>query len=146
MTRLGISLLICTMLLGCGDDDGSSELSGSVSRIYSLAYDTTRALMTVDELAIQYIDNGAVILQVVIVREQAGEIMSGTYDLASVGTVVGDRPEGPLPDFVSGSVTLGTFSAEDGAPISGSFAATVETTNSEYAVVGQFSTQLTLVP
>ena len=145
MTRIVLSLLVCAAL-GCGDDSTSAELSGSVSRVYSLSYDSIRALMTEDELAIQYIDNGAVVVQAVIYREQAGEIVPGTYDLAMVGTVVGDRPEGPLPDFVSGSVTLRTFSNSDGAALEGSFAATVETRTNQYSVVGQFSTQLTLVP
>ena len=146
MIRFGFIIgLLCTAL-GCGNDETTSDLSGSVSRVYSLSFDTTRSLMTEDELAIQYIDNGAVILQIVINRGRVGELEAGTYDLGMVGTVVGDRPEASLPDFVSGQVTLSTFSNSDGAAIEGSFAATVETSNNEYSVVGQFANQLTLVP
>ena len=144
-----IRVVCLTLMLvshGCGDESETAELSGSVSRVYGLSFDSTRALMTNDELAIQYIENGAVVVQVVLNRRQAGSIVPGSYDLGTLGTVVGDRPDGPLPDFKSGSLTLTRFSDDDGAAIAGSFAATVETLTSEYSVVGRFSTTLRLVP
>ena len=138
-------LFLVVGLLGCGAVEEETKLQGSVSRVYSLEHDSVRALLSANEFAVQFIDDGAVIVQVVLDRTQVSQIMPGNYDLATDG-VVGSREDRPLPDFVSGTLELTQFAPDDGARISGEFGATLATDENNYSVYGRFDTTLTIVP
>ncbi|MGC6416540.1 MAG: hypothetical protein ACON3Z_05465 [Bradymonadia bacterium] len=139
-------LFLVVGLLGCGAAEEETKLQGSVGRVYSLEHDSVRALLSANELAVQFIDDGAVIVQVVLDRTRVSEITPGNYDLATDGLVVGSREDRPLPDFVSGTLELTQFAPDDGASISGEFGATLATDENNYSVYGRFDTTLTIVP
>ena len=131
--------------IGCGAAEEETKLQGGVGRVYSLEHDSVRALLSANELAVQFIDDGAVIVQVVLDRTRVSEITPGNYDLATDGLVVGSREDRPLPDFVSGTLELTQFAPDDGASISGEFRR-LYTDENNYSVYGRFDTTLTIVP
>jgi len=142
-------ILLCvaiTAFAACGEDTESDTLTGSVSRIYPLSFDSVRARVTSTQFAIQYVKGGQVPVQVVIELMHHPIEGPATFDLAFGGTVVGSRDGNSLPDFIDGQLILKKVALSQGATISGEFNANVGTdSGNNYAVHGTFDTTLEVI-
>lgn len=136
-------LLLCLALLGCADEAEEATLRGSVSRVYDLDFTAVRARLDDTELAIQYVDDGLVPVQIVVRVTEAPLAGPATVDLTAYGAVVGARAGVRLPDFVRGTLTLSEYAPEDGAPVVGEFDAVLTTGEQSLTVLGRFDTVLT---
>jgi hypothetical protein len=146
MGRLALGLcLACLSLPACGDESESNTLGGSVSRVYSLDFDTVRARRTTAEFAVQYVQAGTVPVQLVIDLTTTPLEGSGEYPLENGSTVVGSRAGVLLPEFVDGRVSFSSVGATPGSAIVGEFSANVATEENTYAVFGTFDTTLEIL-
>ncbi len=145
MSRWWSALLVvmATALMGCeAEEVEEAALHGSVSRIYPLDYDTIRARLFTDELAIQYVSGREVIISAVARIDEMPLEGPGTVDLALHGEVVGNRGNVILPPFLSGTLQLDAYAPTEGAPIRGYFDAVIEGDDRDYAVHGDFDVLL----
>ena len=145
MTRAAVFIALLgagPWLAACDDEEAAADLHGSVSRVYPLDYQSVRARLFTSELAIQYVADREVIVSAVARLENLSIDGPTTVDLTEHGEVVGARGNTVLPPFLSGTLRLEAYSPTAGAKVSGSFDAVLEGDDRDYAVHGDFDTQL----
>ncbi len=146
---LGLAGLGLAGLAACdaAADDAANTLAGSVSRVYPLGFEHTRARLGGTELAIQYVAaGGAVPVQVVVRLADCPVDGPGPVDLTACGAVLGQRGASDLPAFRSGALRLSAYAPTPGAPVVGEFDAVVQVDTRDFAVRGTFDTALEAAP
>lgn len=142
----GMLALIATVGCSVGCSDNATSLSGSVSEIYDLSFQSVRARQYDSEFAIEYTrSDGQVSVRVIVERGDEREISAGEIDLGKRGTIVGRVGPRRLPEFRSGTLTLDSYQSEPGAEVAGSFDSTLRGDDSTYSLRGRFFTHLTVV-
>lgn len=143
---LAALLLAACAGIGTGCQEDENALSGSVDEVYDLSYQTVRARQYDSEFAIEYTrEDGQIPVRVIVERDADEPISEGAIDLAERGTVVGRVGPRTLPEFRSGTLNLETYRSAQGAPVEGSFDATLRSEDATYSLSGVFSTHLDIV-
>ncbi|MEM6931253.1 MAG: hypothetical protein AAF602_30265 [Myxococcota bacterium] len=134
-------------LLACSDDP-ANNLRGSLTEIFDLAFDATRARLYEPELSIEYLDqtrSGRIAIRVTVDRTEP--LAPGRYDLPTRGFVgLADEVGGQLPPLTEGTLDLAQWGDSPETPIVGSFRAIFETPDDQrFVVIGAFDAPLEVV-
>jgi len=139
--------VIAWLLIAC-DDGPPNDLRGSLTEIFDLGFDATRARLYDPELSVEYVDrerSGRVALRVTL-REPA-TLTEGRHDLVARGDVgLADEVRSQLPPLVDGELVLTAWDPAPGGVVVGTFRATFETPDAQrLAVYGAFDTALEVI-
>ncbi len=132
---------LCAGSAACGP--GTPHLQGSLGEFYALDFESTRALLTASELAIQYTNEIGERVVTITVRTNQVELDGpATVDLGEYGDVTGVSGGQTMPDFIDGELVLQAYAPQDGAQVAGTFEAKLQGTRGELSLQGSFDTPL----
>ena len=128
-------------------DPDSTTLSGSLSQVYNIHFESVRARLYASELSIEYVDRySAVPVRLTLRLADVQPTADHDYDLFQVGDITGRTPDdAEIPRFTTGKLSLGAYSPEPGAEVAGSFDAKFETGRDALTLSGEFKTELEVV-
>jgi len=143
MTRSTLPLLI---LLLCACDDKGGDLSGSLSNVYDLSFESVRARLYPSDLSIEFVNGQGEVVVRVTGRRAAREPSAGVkVDLVTEGDVTGTSGGVEIPRITRGTLTLTAFMAEQNARVEGRFDGVFAAGSTELSLTGNFSTRLEIV-
>ena len=123
------------------------DLEGSLSDVYRLDHELTRARLYNSELSIEYArEDGSVPVRVTLRQANADLASDRVYDLLKSGAVTGQLADGTeMPPLISGQLKLIEFKAQEGARIRGEFDATLDGVRDTLSLSADFDTTLDVI-
>ncbi len=148
MRRLLAALALAAMgASGAACDPDENTLSGSLSQVYNIHFESVRARLYSSEMSIEWVDiNSAVPVRITLRLSDVQPTADHNYDLFQVGDITGRAiDDTEIPRFTSGELSLGAYAGEPATDVSGSFDAKFDTGRDAVTLSGEFNTVLEVV-